>query len=163
VSSFTGTADLTRFALRRDRVRIAVWVIAIVVLVIITAASTKSLFPTQADLDQAAAASQDNPAALAFNGPAVALNTMGGQIAFQVGAVGLTVVGLMSLLMVGRLTRGEEESGRLELIRSMAVGRHAPLAAAVIVVGAWSRWTSRPPARSCSAPPTRCSGSSSSG
>ena len=42
----------------------------------------------------------------------------------------------MTLLMVGRLTRGEEESGRLELLRSMAVGRHAPLAAAVLVVGA---------------------------
>jgi len=113
-----------------------VWIVALVVLVIVTAASTKGLYPTQADLDQAAAASQDNPAALAFNGPAVALDTLGGQVAFQIGAVGLTIVGLMSLLMIGRLTRGEEESGRLELIRSMAVGRHAPLAASVLVVGA---------------------------
>jgi ABC-2 type transport system permease protein len=136
VSSFTGTMDLTRFSLRRDRVRIAVWVVAIVALVVVTAASTKGLYPTQADLDQAAAASEGNPAALAFNGPAVALDTLGGQVAFQIGAVGLAIVGLMSLLMVGRLTRGEEESGRLELIRSMAVGRHAPLAAAVLVVGA---------------------------
>jgi ABC-2 type transport system permease protein len=61
---------------------------------------------------------------------------MGGQVAFQVGAFGLTMVGLMSLLLMSRLTRGEEESGRLELIRSMPVGRHATLAASVIVVAA---------------------------
>jgi ABC-2 type transport system permease protein len=38
--------------------------------------------------------------------------------------------------MVGRLTRGEEESGRMELLGSMAVGRHAPLAAGLVVVSA---------------------------
>jgi ABC-2 type transport system permease protein len=136
MSTLTGTGALTRFALRRDRVRIAVWIAAIVLLVVTTAASTKGLYPTQHDLDQAAAASEDNPAALAFNGPAVALDTLGGQVAFQVGAIGLVVVGLMALLLVGRLTRTEEESGRLELIRSMGVGRHAPLASGLLVVSA---------------------------
>jgi ABC-2 type transport system permease protein len=134
VSTFTGTWSLTRFALRRDRVRIVVWLAAVVALVVVTAASTKGLYPTQADLDAAARASEDNPAALAFNGPAQALDTIGGQIAFQVGAIGLVLVGLMSILMVARLTRGEEESGRAELIGSMAVGRHAGLAAGLVVV-----------------------------
>ncbi|HEY6531569.1 MAG TPA: hypothetical protein VIY72_04660 [Acidimicrobiales bacterium] len=136
MSSLTGTWALARFAVRRDRVRIAVWILSIVVLVVITAASVKGLYPTQHDLDVAAAASIDNPAALAFNGPAYGLDTVGGQVAFQVGAFGLTVVALMSLLMVGRLTRSEEESGRLELVNSMAVGRHAALAAALVVVSA---------------------------
>lgn len=136
--TLTGTLALTRFALRRDRVRIAVWIAAIAALVLVTAASTKGIYPTQADLDLAAVVAQDNPAALAFNGPAVALDTMGGQIAFQVGAFGLLIVGLMALLMTSRLTRAEEESGRMELVRSMAVGRQAPLASALIVVGAMS-------------------------
>jgi ABC-2 type transport system permease protein len=135
MSTLTGTGALTRSALRRDRVRITVWIAAIVLLVLVTASSTKGLYPTQADLDAAATASEDNPAALAFNGPAVALDTLGGQVAFQVGAIGLVLVGLMALLMVVRLTRAEEESGRLELVRSMAVGRHAPLASGLIVVG----------------------------
>ena len=146
--------------------RILVWVLAIVALVVVTASSTKGLYPTQADLDQAAAASEGNPAALAFNGPAQALDTLGGQVAFQVGAVGLTVVALMSVLMITRLTRGEEDSGRLELIRSLPVGRHAPLAAALVVVAAmsvvigalvgrsWCRWTCPWPDRWCSAPPS---------
>lgn len=135
-TELTGTAALTRFALRRDRVRILVWIFAIVLLVVSTAASVKGLYPTQADLDDAARAAEDSVAGKALNGPAVALDTVGGQVAFQVGAFGLVVVGLMSLFMVGRLTRAEEESGRTELIRSMAVGRYAPAAAALIVVTA---------------------------
>jgi ABC-2 type transport system permease protein len=134
VSSFAGTWSLVRFATRRDRLRIAVWLVSVVALVVVTAASTKGLYPTQADLDLAARASRDNPAALAFNGPALALDTLGGQVAFQVGAIGLVLVGLMSVLMVSRLTRGEEESGRAELVGSMPVGRHAFLAAGVTVV-----------------------------
>ncbi|RPI07452.1 MAG: ABC transporter permease, partial [Actinobacteria bacterium] len=136
MNDLVGAGSLTHLIARRDRVRIAVWVVAIAGLVYITAASTIGLYPTQADLDKAAAAARDNPAALAFSGPDVALDTLGGQVAFQIGAVGLTLVGLMSLLMVSRLTRGEEDSGRLELVRSMPVGRRAPIAAAVWVVAA---------------------------
>lgn len=135
MTSLVGTGALVRLVVRRDRVRLLAWVAAIVALVAVTAASTKGLYPTQRDLDLAAAAVRDNPAALAFNGPDQALDTIGGQIAYQVGAFGLVVVGLMSLLLVGRLTRTEEDSGRLELVRSMPVGRDAPLAAALVVVG----------------------------
>jgi ABC-2 type transport system permease protein len=134
MGGLTGTGTLARFALRHDRVRILVWIASLVLLVAVTAASTKGLYATQADLDKAAVASQDNSAAIAFNGPAVGLDTLGGQIAFQVGAFGLTMVGLMTLLMTSRLTRGEEEAGQVELIRSMPVGRFAPAAAAAVVV-----------------------------
>ena len=65
-----------RFALRRDRVRIAVWIVAIVLLVVVTASSTKGLYPTQAVARRARPlASQGNPAAIAFNGPPMALDT----------------------------------------------------------------------------------------
>ncbi len=133
MTELTGTAVLIRFVARRDRVRIAVWVAAIVVLLLLTAASVKALYPTQADLDEAAVASHGNAAAIAFNGPDQALNTMGGQVAFQLGSLGLVAVGLMSVFMVGRETRAEEEGGRIELVRAMAVGRRAPAAAALIV------------------------------
>lgn len=134
MNELTGTATLTRFLLRRDRVRLLVWVLGVVLLVVTTAASVDGLYPTQADLDEAAAATEDNPAAIAFNGPAQALDTRGGQVAFQVGAFGLVVVALMSVFTVGRATRAEEEAGRTELVRAMPVGPHAPTAAALLVV-----------------------------
>jgi ABC-2 type transport system permease protein len=130
LTELTGTVTLTRFILRRDRVRILVWIVATVLLVALTAASVKGLYPTQAALDDAAAATHGNAAAIALNGPDQGLDTIGGQVAFQVGAFGLVVVALMSMFMVGRETRAEEELGRLEQVRAMAVGRHANTAAA---------------------------------
>lgn len=136
MNALTGTVELIRFIVRRDRIRIVVWIVAIVALLALTAAGITGLFPTQAALDQTAAASQHNSAAIAFNGPAQGLNSVGGQVAFQFGAAGMVLVALMSLFMVGRLTRGEEESGRLELVRSLPVGSHAPVFAASLAVAA---------------------------
>jgi ABC-2 type transport system permease protein len=134
--AFTGVAPLTGFAVRRDRVRIAVWVASIVLVVVATVGSIKGLYPTQADLDKAARASQDNAAAIVFNGPAQGLDTVGGQVAFQTGTFGLILMGLMSVFMLGRMTRGEEEAGRAELVRSLPVGAHALPASALVTVGA---------------------------
>jgi ABC-2 type transport system permease protein len=134
VPELTGTVALVRLILRRDRVRIAVWILGIVLLVVSTAGSVEGLYPTQTDLDEAAATSEDNVAAIVFNGPAQALDTVGGQVAFQVGSFGLVMAALMSLFMVGRNTRAEEESGRTEMVRAAAVGRYAPAVAALLVV-----------------------------
>jgi ABC-2 type transport system permease protein len=130
--ALAGTGGLISATLRRDRLRIGIWLTATVAMVGASAESIKGLFPTQADLDQAAAASS-NPAILAFNGPPIALDTIGGQIVFQIGAPGLVIVGLMALLTVVRLTRGEEEPGRLELVRALPVGRNAPIVAAAAI------------------------------
>ena len=125
-----------RATVRRDRTRIAVWVLAMAGLVAASASSIKRLYPTQADLDQAARAAADNAVARAFKGAPIGLATTGGQVAFQIMVFGAIAIGLMSLLTMARLTRGEEEDGRLELVRALPVGRRAPLAAALVVVGA---------------------------
>jgi ABC-2 type transport system permease protein len=133
-TELTATGKLVRAILRRDRIRIAVWTLSIAGLVVVTAASVKGLFPTQEDLDRAAAA-EDSAAAIVLNGPPYGLDTVGGQVAYQIGVWGMVAVALMTLLMYTRNTRAEEESGRLELVRAAVVGRHAPPTAALIVVG----------------------------
>ncbi|HEX5096603.1 MAG TPA: ABC transporter permease [Acidimicrobiia bacterium] len=135
-SPFTGLAPLSRFTIRRDRVRIVVWIAAIVLLVVVTVASVKGLYPNQEELDKAARASEDNVAAIIFNGPPQALDTVGGQVAFQTGTWGLILIGMMSIFMLGRLTRGEEEAGRNELLRSLPIGAHSLPGAALLTVGA---------------------------
>ncbi|HEY4753526.1 MAG TPA: hypothetical protein VIH37_09585, partial [Candidatus Limnocylindrales bacterium] len=134
MSALTGTLALARFIVRRDQIRITVWVGAIAAIAGLTAAGIKGVFPTQATLDENAAATAHNAAMIAFNGAPYALDTIGGQVAFQFGAGGMVLVALMSLFMTGRLTRGEEEGGRLELVRSLPVGIHANTIAAVLVV-----------------------------
>ena len=61
---------------------------------------------------------ESNAAFVAMAGPARALNTTGGQVARQATAFGAIVVGLMAMLIVGRHTRTEEETGRDELLRA---------------------------------------------
>lgn len=136
MSAFTGTRALIRFGVRRARVRMLVWILGIELLVVFTAVSVKDLYPTPESLAKVAALSKDNVAAIVFNGPAQALETLGGQIAFQIGSFGLIMVGLMSIFMLGYFTRVEEENGRTELLLATAVGRHAPLVAACILVTA---------------------------
>jgi polyether ionophore transport system permease protein len=135
-ASLAELGPLTRFAVRRDRVRIVVWIASIVLVVVATVGSIKGLYPKQSDLDAAARASEGNAAAIVFNGPAQGLDTVGGQVAFQTGTFGLILMGLMSLFMLGRMTRGEEEAGRAELVRSLPVGRHSLPASALVTVGA---------------------------
>jgi ABC-2 type transport system permease protein len=134
LSELTGTIVLARGIVRRDRVRILVWIGGIVAMTLSSAASVKGIYPTVEDLRRAATFVEGNAAAIAFNGPVQGLDTLGGRIAFETGAFTLLLVGLMSLFMLSRNTRAEEESGRLELIRATVVGRHAPLVAALVVV-----------------------------
>lgn len=134
MTTLTGTSTLSRLILRRDRVRIAVWVLAVAGLAAVVASGIKAAFPTASELEAAAAALANNPVQIALNGPAHGLATLGGRVTFEVWNFELVAVALMSMFMVGRHTRGEEESGRLELVRAAAVGRHAPVTASLIVV-----------------------------
>lgn len=132
--TLTGTTTIVRLILRRDRIRIPVWIAAILGLVALTVSSVQSLYPTPADLQAAARFMENNPTALALNGPAQALGTLGGRVAFELGAFGYVVVALMSLFLVSRHTRAEEESGRTELLRATVLGRHAATTATLLVM-----------------------------
>ena len=130
----TGAWTVLRFHLRRDRMMLFWWIAGNVLLYWSQAVSTDGLYPTQADLDKAAAGMADNAAFIAMAGPARALDTLGGQVAWQAAAFGAIVAALMSMFLVGRHTRAEEETGRDELVRAAAIGRHAPLAATALLV-----------------------------
>lgn len=129
----TGASVFVRAFLRRDRWMLMWWVAAGTLLYYSQAPSVDGLYATQAEFDKAAATMENNAAFIAMAGPTRALNTVGGQVAWQSMAIGAVVAGLMSMFIIGRHTRAEEESGRDELVRSAAVGRHAPIVAAFVV------------------------------
>ncbi|MFJ4184678.1 ABC transporter permease [Kitasatospora sp. NPDC089509] len=131
-AALAGTAALLRFALRRDRVRLAVWVYGLALLTLATANSVHTVYPTAADRASIARGS-GSPAVLAMTGPAhyLADYTWGAMLGHRLLGLLVVLAGLMSVLTVTRHTRAEEESGRAELVRSAAVGRHAQLAAAL--------------------------------
>ncbi|WP_141013220.1 ABC transporter permease [Nocardioides sambongensis] len=131
----TGVGILLRSHLRRDRWMILAWSLGGALLYWSQGVGLAGVYRTQDELDRAAASLESNAAFIAMLGPARALDTVGGQIFWQSSAFGAVVAGLMSMFLVGRHTRAEEESGRDELVRSGAVGRHAPLVAAALLAG----------------------------
>ena len=128
----TGTSVLLRAFLRRDRWWYLWWPVGVAVLYVMQAWSVDGLYETQADFDKAAADMQNNTAFIAMAGPARALNTTGGQVTWQSAAFGAILVGLMSMFIIGRHTRAEEETGRDELVRAAPIGRYATTRAAVL-------------------------------
>ncbi|MGK2950749.1 MAG: ABC transporter permease [Acidimicrobiales bacterium] len=133
MSDLAGTGALVRLALRRDRVRLPVWVAGISGLVFAQVASLKGLYPGGDGLAEAAALVEDNPAFIAMTGPARALETLGGRTSWEILLFAAVVVALMNIFLVTRHTRAEEESGRAELVRATVVGRHAALTATLAV------------------------------
>lgn len=133
MTALTGTGILLRSFLRRDRWIILAWLAGITLLYYSQAPSADGLYATQAEFDKAAASMANNPAFIAMAGPARALNTIGGQVAWQASAFGAVLAGLMSMFLIGRHTRVEEETGRDELVRAAAIGRQAPQTAALLV------------------------------
>lgn len=128
-----GFGMMLRLVLRRERIALPVWILIIAAIPAGTASAFAALYPDAAGLEQAATAIGGNPAFVAFLGP-VQAPTLGGLTTWRVGAFLGVMMGILNVLTVTRHTRAEEQAGRRELVGATAVGRHAPLMAALVVV-----------------------------
>ncbi|HEU5083757.1 MAG TPA: hypothetical protein VFU14_10480 [Acidimicrobiales bacterium] len=131
-----GLGLLVRLVLRRDRVRLPVWLVALGGTVATSAASLRPLYPTQESIDDYARLFGDNPALVAFAGPGYGFDdpNLGVILVNETQLWACIGVALMSIFLVNRHTRLEEDAERTELLRASVIGRHAPTAAAVVVV-----------------------------
>lgn len=132
---FTGTVRLARLALRRDRVQLPIWLLAVVAVMAASASSVVGLYPSEQERVALAVSSSASPVALMTNG-LVSGTSLGATVAAQALLTVAVAAALMSTLAVVRHTRQNEETGRAELIGSAVVGHRAPLTAALVVVGA---------------------------
>src|SRR5947209_6040475 len=128
----TGTGILARLALRRDRIMLPVWVYVVVAGVASNAFTFARLYKTESSRQSLVASGLGNPALIFLYGR---LNgdSVGALTAWRYGVWGAIFAALMSVFLVVRHTRADEETGRLELIGSARVGRQAPLASALAV------------------------------
>ena len=132
---FDGTGSLVRFILRRDRVRIPLWLLGFTGVSVIIANAFTGLYQGPEER-QSIAETMVNPAMTAMVGPGYGLDnyTNGAMMAHQMLLMTAVVAGLMSILLVTRHTRTDEEDGRIELIRSLPVGRLSNLQSTLIVM-----------------------------
>ncbi|WP_265521743.1 ABC transporter permease [Oerskovia flava] len=129
----TGLGTLLRFFLRRDRIRLSVWALSIGLLFLYAATAFATVYPTAADR-QLRASLIASPAATMMAGPGYGLEnyTLGAMVANEMTLTAMIAVAIMSILLIVRHTRTEEETGRAELVRAGVVGRHAPATAAFL-------------------------------
>ncbi|WP_405554002.1 ABC transporter permease [Streptomyces sp. NBC_01171] len=131
MSALAGTGVLFRFALRRDRVLIPVWIGVNALMVLSMPGTLRGLYATDAERASLRSQVAGNASLRALTGP-VLDDSLGGLTAWRVGVYAGLLAAVMSLLIVIRHTRDEEESGRLEVVASGAVGRRAPLSSALL-------------------------------
>ncbi|RIJ77187.1 ABC transporter permease [Nakamurella silvestris] len=129
-----GTRPLLRLALRRDRLMIPIWVYALVAAAVGTGYSFKALYGSTAEQEQLAAGVNANSSILALVGRLHEPLSVAGLTSWRLLGLGAVLTSVMSILLVVRHTRAEEEEGRLELLAAGSVGRFAPLAAALSVM-----------------------------
>jgi ABC-2 type transport system permease protein len=132
VTSFVGTARLVRLGLRRDRVNLAVWIAGLGLVTAGSVTAVAGIYPTESDRVTGAVFTAGNRLSRAFDGPASGTD-LGAMTMVETYGVLAVLAGLMSILIVTRLTRQDEETGRAELLGSAVVGRRARLTAALAV------------------------------
>ncbi|MGW6738392.1 ABC transporter permease [Streptomyces sp. NPDC055013] len=129
-----GTGTLLRFALRRDRVMIPVWVAVNALMVLSMPNTLENLYATPADRADLVQDTATNASFRALIGPVFG-DSIGALTAWRVGVYAGALAAVLSMLLVVRHTRDEEESGRQELVASGMVGRRASLTAALLTAG----------------------------
>ena len=132
-----GTGTLIRFILRRERIKLPAWLLGMTVLLFYLATVVSGLAETDEGRQDLGRFMEG--AVGAVFGPGYGRDDITPE-RYITGVYGLfffVLAALMSMLLVARHTRVEEQNGRAELIRSNVVGRHAQLTAVLIVaVGA---------------------------
>jgi ABC-2 type transport system permease protein len=131
MNGLTGTLRLARLAARRDRVTLPSWIVGIAAFVAVTTALFAHDLATRADLVRETRIVATNAGMRVLgitSGPSV-----GGYMLHREYVMLAALAALMSTFTVVRHTRQSEELGRAEMIGATVVGRHAGLAAAVLV------------------------------
>ncbi|WP_100372041.1 ABC transporter permease [Bacillus sp. FJAT-45037] len=132
---FSQTGSMIRFILRRDRIRLSIWIVSLFSLTIATAASFINLYQNELER-QAIAETMRNPAMIAMIGQGYGLDnyTEGAMMAHQMLLFTAIAVAIMSILLVVRHTRADEEEGRIELLRSLPVGKLSNLSSTLVTL-----------------------------
>ncbi len=129
---FTGTRHLIRLILRRDRIRLPVWLVGVGGMIAISALAVPPIYNTPEKIAGYAAAVGTSPVSYLMSGRQAGIDTIGGIVANEISQVAQLGICLMVMFLVIRHTRAEEESGRAELLRSTVLGRHAATLAGLV-------------------------------
>ena len=131
-SSLVGVGHLLRLILRRDRLRLPLWVVGLGGTIVANALAVPTLYDTPEKIAGYARTVGASPVSYLMSGRQTGLDTLGGIVANEISQVAQLGVCLLVVFLVVRHTRAEEESGRAELLRSTVLSRHAATLAGLV-------------------------------
>ncbi|WP_277678243.1 ABC transporter permease [Gracilibacillus dipsosauri] len=136
---FHSLQKLLAWKWRQSRVSFMIWGVSLVLITVATASAFSGLYQNEQER-AAMAQTMENPAMTAMVGPGYGLSnyTNGAMMAHEMLLFTMIAFAVMSILMVSKQTRAEEEDGKLELIRALPVGRLSPLMASFITVSSYN-------------------------
>lgn len=136
LGTLAGTGNLLRFQARRTRLYLIGWFAGLVGGTWLIATAFPDLYPTAEDRAQYAT-TVNTPAMRSMTGPETYIeayaSSTGAMFAHNMMLWTGALTAVMFILLITRVTRADEETSRLEVIRSGPVGRRADLAAALLL------------------------------
>jgi ABC-2 type transport system permease protein len=123
---------MVRVHLRTGWLTLAIWVTALGGTMAFTVSAIQGLYNTPAKVDSYAAAVKGN-ALMMINGKIAGIDSLGGIIANEFGFIASFAIPFMAVGLIAKMTRKDEETGRLELVLAGRIARADPLLAAVLV------------------------------
>lgn len=131
---FAGTGRLLRQNVKADRISILLWIIGVGALSPLIARALSAVYPDLGERYIFTQLAGSSPAIRVMTGPVFG-SSLGALVVWRIGVTVAILAGLMAIFTVIRHTRGDEETGRIDLVASGIVGRLAPLTAALMTAG----------------------------
>lgn len=129
---FTGTTSLIRFILKRDKISLLCWIVILPLLPVLSVSAIAKLYTDTASLQAIIASVDANPLEVSMFGHMLAPN-LGAIMCWKWLMQSAIFLGIFNLFFVIKHTRGEEASGRYELLSATAIGRFAMISATLVV------------------------------
>ena len=132
---FYQAMKLLLFYLKREYVKLSIWLLGLVVTTVAVALAFSGLYQSDTER-QLMAETMENPAMKALVGRGFGLDnyTNGAMLSHEMLVMTMIVVAVMSILLVNRLTRQDEENQQLELLLALPLGRLSPSFSAIVVL-----------------------------
>lgn len=129
---FQKTIFLTRFSFKRDWLKLSIWGVALIGLFVGVAAKFTGLYGSKSAIDQIIKTLKTPAMVSLFGKMPAGPYTSADVFASEMTVFMAIVAAVMNFYFIIHNTRGEEESGILEMIQAHSVGRLSNLAAALL-------------------------------
>lgn len=132
---FRNTGSLAFFTLKRERIKLPLWIIFICAFLVLLVPVYDDLIKTTSNI-KSLVDTMKNPAMIAIVGPVFEKKefTLGSIYANYMLLYSIVMIAIYNIFLISANTRKDEEDGRLELLKSLPLGRLSSISSISIIL-----------------------------